>query len=97
MLYNALFARYPKSVPSRGVSTPHLIHVPRTRLTQHSELHLDRFSRFCTAAHGRQSLYFTMRVKTRLTCDRKIAAINAIKYKSFASPKKYQTRVNDNS
>ena len=34
-----------------------------TYLTQHSKLHLDRFSRFCTA-HGRESLYFTVCVKT---------------------------------
>jgi len=44
----------------------HIIHVPWTHPTQHSKLHLDQFSRYCTA-HGIESLYFTMLVKTRLT------------------------------
>jgi len=31
-----------------GASTPHAIHVPWTHATQHSKLHLDRFSSFWT-------------------------------------------------
>jgi len=40
----------------------HVIHVPWINPTQHSKLHLDRFSRFRTA-HCRESLYRTMCVK----------------------------------
>jgi len=43
--------------PSSWASTPHVIQVPWTHLTQHLKLHLDWFSCFCTA-HGRESLYF---------------------------------------
>ena len=46
----------------------HVIRILRTHPTQHSELHLDRFSRFCRA-DGRESLHFTMCVRTRLTRD----------------------------
>ena len=62
--------RHPKSAHSRGACTPHAIHVPWTHQTQHPMLHLDRFSRFCTA-RGRESLYFAVCVKTRLTRDEK--------------------------
>jgi len=46
--------RQPKSAPSRGggASTPHVIHVPWTDLTQYHRLHLDRFSCLCTAYGG---------------------------------------------
>jgi len=47
------------------IYTHDVVHVPWTHLTQHLKLHLDRFSRFCTA-HGRKSLYFTVCVRTRL-------------------------------
>jgi len=56
-LYNAFqSARHLKSAPSRGASTSHVIDVPWTHPTQHPKLHLDRFSRFCTA-HDRESTY----------------------------------------
>ena len=38
---------------------------PWTNQTQHTKLHLNWLSRFCPA-HGRQSLYFTTCVRTRL-------------------------------
>jgi len=65
MLYNAFKSgRHPKSAFSRGAYVP----IPWTHPTQHSKLHLDRFSRFCTG-------HFTMCVKTRLTRDWKNAAL----------------------
>jgi len=42
----------------------YVMHVPWTHLTHHSKLHLERFSRFCTA-HGRDYVYVTMCAKTR--------------------------------
>jgi len=70
MLCNAFqSAIHPKSALSRGgIYTHHVAHVPWSHLTQHLKLHLDRFSRFC-AAQGRESLYFTMCVRTRLKYD----------------------------
>jgi len=66
MLCNAFqLVRHHNSALPMGASTSHVMHVPWTHLTQHSKLHLDRFSRFSTA-HGRESLYFTVCVKTRL-------------------------------
>jgi len=61
MHYNVFQSvRHPKNALSVRASTPHVIHVPWTPPpTQHSKLHLDRFSRFRTA-HGKVSLYFTM-------------------------------------
>jgi len=44
-----------------AASTPHVIHVPWTHLTQHSTLHLNQFSCF----HSRQSLYLTICIKMR--------------------------------
>ena len=54
MHYNVFQSvRHPKNALSVRASTPHVIHVPWTPPpTQHSKLHLDRFSRFRTA-HGR--------------------------------------------
>jgi len=40
------------------VSVP-VIHVPCTNSTQYSKLHLDRFSRFCTA-HGRVPILYSV-------------------------------------
>ena len=44
----------------------HVIYFSWTQPTQHPEMQFDRFSRFCSA-HGRESPYFTLYVKTRLT------------------------------
>jgi len=64
MLYN-----WPDTIkmplPSGNLHS-HIIHVPWTHPIQHSKLHLGQFSRYCTA-HSRESLYFTMFVKTWLT------------------------------
>jgi len=63
MLYNALLiGKVPLLVQA---STSLVRHVPWTHLSQHPKLHLDRFSYFCTALR-RDSLYFTMCVKTWL-------------------------------
>ena len=43
-----------------GASAPHVIHVPWNHLTQHPKLHLESFSRFCTA-HDRESLVYNVR------------------------------------
>ena len=45
--------------------------VPWTQPTQHSKLHLDRFSRVCTA-HSRVSLQFTKCGKTRTRAIKKL-------------------------
>jgi len=71
MLYNAVQLAPPdtrKVYFPMGASTPHVIRGIWTHPTQHHELQFDRFSRFHTA-HGRESLYFAMCVKTdaRLT------------------------------
>jgi len=55
----------PKVLLSMRASTRRVIHVPLTHPTLHPKLHLDRFSRFCTA-YGTVSLYFTMCIKTWL-------------------------------
>jgi len=61
---------------------PHVIHVPWTLLTQHPKLHLDRFSRFCTA-HGRESNVRENAINSRFKII--ISAINATKtYRSTA-------------
>jgi len=51
-----------------------VIHVPWTYLSQHSKLHLDRFSRFCTA-HGGEALYFTVCINTRLHNNTRLTAL----------------------
>ena len=64
--FTVLFNRpnTPKVPLPMGASTPHLIiHVPWTHATHHP---LVQFSCFCIA-HGRESLYFTMCIKTWLT------------------------------
>jgi len=75
MLFNRLYS--PKSAISHGASTAHVIRVPWTHPTQHSKMYIDRFSRF-RAAHGRESLYFTMCDKTRLTLDKRINRFAAV-------------------
>ena len=52
-----LFAAPKVPLPVGHLYPPHLIHVPWTHRTQHPKLHLDRFSRFCTA-HDKETLYF---------------------------------------
>jgi len=58
MLFNR--PHTPKVTLAMQASTPHVIHVPYTHPNQHSELHLDRFSRFSTA-HGRVSIVYNVR------------------------------------
>jgi len=71
MLYNAFqLARHPKVPLPVGHLCPRVGHVHWTHLTQHSTLHLNCFSHFCTA-HDRESLYFSMCVKTWLTHGQK--------------------------
>jgi len=60
----------------------HVIHVFWTHLTQHPKLHLDWFSRFHTA-YGRESLYFTMCIKTQLMRDYKIKALQLTRLKKL--------------
>jgi len=54
----------PKTAPSRGASTPHVIHVTWTHPTQHPKLHLSG-----SAVFAQLTEYFTTYVKTRLMCD----------------------------
>jgi len=72
MLYNSFQSTIvtQKSAASLGGIYTQIINVPSLEHpTQHPKLHIDCFSRFCTA-HSRECLYiFTVCVKTRLTRD----------------------------
>jgi len=64
-----LIGQTPQRVPLLVVaSTLHVMHIPWAHPAQHPKLHLNRYSCFCTA-HGGESLYFIVCIKTRLTCD----------------------------
>jgi len=58
VLFNAFqSARHPQKFPfSWGMYIPMQCMFPVLNPTQHSKLHLDRFSRFCSTAHDRESL-----------------------------------------
>jgi len=62
-------ARHPRSAPSHA-GILHVVHVLWTQPTHSPKLHLDLFSNFRTA-YGRESQYFTMCIKMRLTSNLK--------------------------
>jgi len=76
MLYNTFNRPDTPEVPlPMEASAAHVIHVPCTQPTQHPKLHVDWFSRFCTA-HGRGSLSLWCALKINVQFKKIIAAIN---------------------
>jgi len=66
MLYSSFqLARHPQMPLPMGHLHHRVIYIPCTHPTQHNKLHLDWFSHFGTARY-RESLYFTVCIKTQL-------------------------------